>query len=122
MKQIGKYFLEFSLLGLLMVSLATKAEHFAPQDSSDQLSEYDTREDAIKPNAFDDQLLTESEEQDTKSLLNLLRMRLLLSDVPRRRSFSKRGKTYVRLINKKGGYYNRPCLVNVMSCYFFGLN
>lgn len=35
------------------------------------------------------------------------------------RVFYKRGKAYVRLINKKGGYYNRPCLVNVISCYFF---
>lgn len=33
----------------------------------------------------------------------------------------KRGKTYIRLVNKKDGYYNRPCLVNVISCYFFGL-
>lgn len=105
------------LLGLLVLALVAKAEHFSRQDTSEQLNEYDTKEDAIKSD-----LLTESEEQEGKNLLNLIRMSLVLRDVPRRRSFSKRGKTYVRLINKKGGYYNRPCLVNVMSCYFFGLN
>lgn len=105
-----------------MEALATKAEHFASQENYVQLSDYDTKDDAEKPIAIDNYLLTESEEQDRKSLLNLLRMSIILRDLPKRRSFNKREKTYVRLVNKKGGYYNRPCLVNVMSCYFFGLN
>ena len=94
----------------MMVALVTKAERFSSQDNNAQLSELDS------------DLLTESEEQDRKTLLNLLRMSIILREIPKRRSFNKREKTYVRLINKKGGYYNRPCLVNVMSCYFFGLN
>lgn len=31
----------------------------------------------------------------------------------------KKGKTFIRIADKKGGYYTRPCLVNVISCYFF---
>jgi hypothetical protein len=33
----------------------------------------------------------------------------------------KRSKSNIRFLNKKGnGYYTRPCLVNVLSCYYLG--
>ncbi|CAF0771320.1 unnamed protein product [Brachionus calyciflorus] len=123
MSQILKDFVKFWIISTILIGFLINKSNCNPRTAlKSELSLEEDKRSTVEETSSEDQLTESDELTDRKKLLNILKMNLLLNDMPKRKPFSKRGKTYVRLLNKKAGYYNRPCLVNVMSCYFFGIN